>query len=197
MPNYALEATLGGVVCGIDEVGRGALAGDVYAAAVILDAENIPLGINDSKKLSMARRLELARLICASSHVGVGMATVAEIDAINILQATMLAMQRAFHALPSTPAFALVDGNRAPLLPCATYCIVKGDSKSLSIAAASIVAKVSRDVAMHELHEAHPHYGFDRHVGYGTKAHLQALGIHGATSHHRFSFRPVKHLCVC
>ncbi len=179
-------------MCGIDEAGRGALAGEVVAAAVILDPAHIPEGIHDSKQLSRRKREMLAEAIYATSRVGVGRATAAEIDTLNVLQASMLAMQRAFHALPDLPDHALVDGNRAPALPCPAHTIIKGDAKSLSIAAASIIAKVSRDEAMRALHHAAPEYGFDRHVGYGTKHHVEALRMHGASVHHRRSFRPVR-----
>ena len=192
LPHYQVEASLYGTVCGIDEAGRGALAGPVFAAAVILDPARIPEGINDSKQIPPWRRQELSAAIHANAHVGIGIATALEIDAINILQASMLAMQRAFHALPHQPQHALIDGNRAPVLPCITQTLIKGDTKSLSIAAASIIAKVARDTAMRELHGTLPHYGFDRHAGYGTKFHLEALGSHGASEHHRQSFRPVR-----
>jgi ribonuclease HII len=190
--SFEHETTLGGRVCGVDEAGRGALAGDVFAAAVILSPTQIPNGLNDSKKLTAAQRHALALQLWQVAEIGVGIATAAEIDEINILQATMLAMQRAVAALPSPPTYALIDGNKAPLLPCPTTCIIKGDASVLSIAAASIIAKVARDEAMCALHHQLPHYGFNRHAGYGTAYHLAALREHGASAQHRHSFRPVR-----
>jgi ribonuclease HII len=190
--SYQHEASLRGIICGIDEAGRGALVGGVFAAAVVLDPACIPDGLNDSKKLSKHTRERLAEAIWATGQVGVGVASCTEIDQCNILQATMLAMQRAFHALPCAPNHALIDGNRAPVLPCATHTMIQGDTLSLSIAAASIIAKVARDAAMQELHVLMPHYGFDRHAGYGTKVHLEALRVHGASTEHRRTFRPVR-----
>ena len=193
-PDYAFETEAGApsaLVCGVDEAGRGPLAGPVVAAAVILDPAHLPAGLNDSKKLTAARREALYDLIHAQAHVGVGMASVEEIDRINILAASMLAMARAVAALPSTPAHALIDGNRSPELPCPATPIVKGDGRSLSIAAASIVAKVTRDRMMVEMAAAFPAYGFERHMGYGTKQHLAALEKDGPCPHHRKSFAPV------
>lgn len=192
-PHFLHERALGGFVAGIDEAGRGPLAGPVVAAAVIFpSAETIPPGINDSKKLSATRREALFEHICAHTYHGVGIASVDEIDHLNILQATMLAMQRAFEALPTTPSAALIDGNRAPKLPVPTHTLIGGDAISLSIAAASIVAKTIRDRHMAELHAAHPHYGWDTNAGYGTQPHLDALERHGLTPHHRRSFAPIR-----
>jgi ribonuclease HII len=178
-------------VCGIDEAGRGPWAGPVVAAAVILDPNNIPSGLNDSKKLTAAKREVLFPSIIKSVQVGVGKASPEEIDAINILQATYLAMSRAVAALDPQPAFALVDGNRAPPLSIRVQTIVGGDAISLSISAASIVAKVTRDRIMHEIDALHPGYGFASHKGYGTRAHAAALQRLGPCPVHRKSFSPV------
>ncbi len=192
MPHFNHERACEGIICGIDEAGRGPLAGDVYAAAVILDATQLPEGINDSKKLSKAKRDLIAQNIKETAQFGIGIATVEEIDEINILHATMLAMKRAYEALPVRADYALIDGNRKPELPCSMQPIVKGDTISLSIAAASIIAKTERDKAMLALHETYPEYHFHRNAGYGTKLHLEALREYGATPHHRRSFRPVR-----
>ncbi len=183
------EARVAGPIAGIDEAGRGPLAGPVVAAAVILDPENVPDGIDDSKKLSPAKREKLfVRINAAALAVGIGSASVAEIDAINILQATFLAMRRAAEALSPAPAFAIIDGRDVPPLPCPGEAIVKGDGKSLSIAAASIVAKVTRDRLMLKLARACPGYGWERNKGYGTKAHMDAIRRLGPTAHHRRAF---------
>ncbi len=192
MPDYSLEAAAPAPVCGVDEVGRGPLAGPVVAAAVILDAARIPSGLDDSKKLKAARREVLFKELSASADIGIGAASAREIDHLNILGATMLAMRRAVLALPVPPAMALVDGNRAPDLPCPVETVVKGDGRSLSIAAASIIAKVTRDRAMHALHHRYPAYGWDSNAGYPTPAHLSALEQHGPCPHHRRSFAPVR-----
>lgn len=195
MPDYSIELEIGGMVAGVDEAGRGPLAGPVVAAAVVLDFQRIPAGIDDSKKLKRKHREHLYGLIVASAHVGVGMASVEEIDRINILQATFLAMVRAVEALPVAPNHLLIDGNRAPkTLPCACRTVVGGDAISLSIAAASIIAKVTRDRIMGELALAHPHYGWERNAGYGTPEHQRALEMVGISSHHRRSFEPVYRL---
>ncbi|UCV06590.1 ribonuclease HII [Dechloromonas denitrificans] len=189
MPELIIPA---GLVCGIDEAGRGPLAGPVVAAAVILDpARPIP-GLNDSKKLSEKKRDALAVLIRERAIAwAVGEASVEEIDRLNILQATFLAMQRAVAALAVLPTSALVDGNRCPQLPMPVEAVVKGDGKIASIAAASILAKTVRDAGMLVLHQQYPVYGFDRHMGYPTAAHCQALAAHGASPVHRRSFGPV------
>jgi ribonuclease HII len=181
-----------GLVCGIDEAGRGPLAGPVVAAAVILDpARPIP-GLNDSKKLSEQKRDVLAVLIRERALAwAVAEATVEEIDRINILQATMLAMQRAVAGLALRPTSALVDGNRCPQLDIPVAAVVKGDGKIASIAAASILAKTVRDAGMLALHARYPQYGFDRHMGYPTAAHCAALAAHGVSPVHRRSFGPV------
>lgn len=186
-----------GLVCGVDEAGRGPLAGPVVAAAVILDPANPVKGLNDSKKLSAKRRELLAIEIRAKALAwSVAEATVEEIDAINILQASMLAMRRAVEGLVVKPVSALIDGNRCPALACEAEAIVGGDGKMESIAAASILAKTTRDAGMRELHLAYPHYGFDRHMGYPTAFHLQALRAYGASSVHRRSFAPVAQLVL-
>ena len=181
-----------GLVCGIDEAGRGPLAGPVVAAAVILDPARPVFGLNDSKKLSERKRDALAGEIREKALAwAVAEATVEEIDALNILQATFLAMRRAVEALAVAPEGALVDGNRCPKLPCPVEAVVKGDGKIASIAAASILAKTVRDAGMRALHAQYPQYGFDRHMGYPTEAHFAALAAHGASPVHRRSFGPV------
>ena len=182
-------------ICGVDEVGRGPLAGPVVAAAVILRKGRIPRGLNDSKKLREEDRETLFPLIMAMAvAVGVGEASVGEIDRINIRQATHLAMARAVRALPIAASFALVDGNDPPALPCACETLIGGDGRSLSIAAASIIAKVTRDRMMVALHEEHPGYNWRSNKGYGTPDHLAGLKTCGVTIHHRRSFSPVHHI---
>ena len=181
------------IIAGVDEVGRGPLAGPVVAAAVILDPARPVEGLRDSKKLSAKKRDELDVIIRQQSlSYALGRAEVEEIDHLNILQASLLAMQRAVEALPVQPDHALVDGNRAPQLNCQVTTIIKGDDTEDAIAAASIIAKVERDREMLILHQTYPQYGFDKHKGYPTRLHLQALKQHGVTDHHRRSFRPVK-----
>jgi ribonuclease HII len=181
-----------GLVCGIDEAGRGPLAGTVVAAAVILDPLRPIAGLNDSKKLSEKKRDALAVLIRERAVAWfVASASVEEIDRLNILHATMLAMQRAVAGLSVQPISALVDGNRCPKLDMPCEAIIKGDGKIASIAAASILAKTVRDAEMLSLHEQYPMYGFDRHMGYPTAAHFKALEEHGASPVHRRSFGPV------
>lgn len=182
-------------VFGVDEVGRGPLAGPVVAAAVLLDAD-IP-GLADSKTLSPARRCQLDCAIRAGGQVALGEASVAEIDRLHILAATLLAMARAVEALAACcgpPDLVLVDGNRAPRLAAPVRTIIGGDASEPSISAASIVAKVARDAMMAELCRADPRYGFARHKGYGTAAHLAALAHHGPSAAHRRSFAPVARL---
>ena len=181
-----------GLIAGVDEAGRGPLAGPVVAAAVILDDLNPIAGLADSKKLTPLKRERLydeirAKALCCS----IAEATVEEIDELNILQATLLAMRRAVEGLRLKPTKVLVDGNRLPVLDVLAEAIVKGDSKVQAISAASILAKVYRDRWCQELHVQYPQYGFDGHKGYGTAAHLQALKEHGATPWHRKSFAPV------
>ena len=181
-----------GLVCGIDEAGRGPLAGTVVAAAVILDPLRPIAGLNDSKKLSEKKRDALAVLIRERAVAWfVASASVEEIDRLNILHATMLAMQRAVAGLSVWPTGAMVDGNRCPKLDVPCEAIVKGDGKIASIAAASILAKTVRDAEMLDLHSQYPMYGFDRHMGYPTAAHFKALEEHGASPVHRRSFGPV------
>jgi ribonuclease HII len=192
MPDYALEAACEGPVCGVDEAGRGPLAGPVVAAAVILDPFRVPRGIDDSKRLSRGRREALLAALRQTALIGIGAASVSEVDRLNVLEAAMLAMARAIARLPEPPAMALVDGNRTPPLACPARAVVKGDARCLSIAAASIVAKVTRDRAMAALARAYPEYGWERNAGYGTPQHLAALSAHGLTPHHRISFAPVR-----
>jgi ribonuclease HII len=184
-------------VCGVDEAGRGPLVGAVVAGAVVLDPSNPIEGLKDSKKLSASRREYLYEQIMEKAKAwGVGEASPAEIDSINILQATMLAMRRAIEDLTARlgewPSKALIDGNRCPELPIAAEAIVKGDAKEPAISAASIVAKVTRDRQMLSLHQQHPQYGFDQHMGYPTEAHFAALQQYGACTEHRKSFAPVR-----
>lgn len=182
-----------GLVCGVDEAGRGPLAGPVVAAAVILDPTRPVTGLRDSKQLSAARREALAAAIRESAlGWAVARATVEEIDLLNILQATLLAMRRAVDALPLSPTLARIDGNRAPHLSCAIELIVGGDALDPCISAASILAKTERDADMLRLHQCHPQYGFDRHKGYPTAEHLSLLRQHGPCGEHRRSFAPVR-----
>ena len=186
-------------VCGVDEAGRGPLVGAVVAGAVVLDPNNPIEGLKDSKKLTAARREYLYGQIMEKAKAwGVGEASPLEIDQINILQATMLAMRRAIEDLATRlgawPDKALIDGNRCPELPIAAEAIVKGDAKEPAISAASIVAKVTRDRQMMSLHERHPEYGFAQHMGYPTEAHFAALKQYGACDQHRRSFSPVRNV---
>lgn len=182
-----------GMVAGVDEAGRGPLAGPVYAAAVILDPDRPIDGLADSKKLTARRREQLAAQIRAQSLAWhIACADVAEIDCLNILQATMLAMQRAIEGLAIQPALALIDGNRAPKLACQVQTIIKGDALVQAISAASILAKTARDAYLLTLHQQYPQYEFDRHKGYGTALHLARLREHGPCPAHRTSFAPVR-----
>ena len=205
MPDYALEASLGGVVCGIDEAGRGPWAGPVVAAAVILDWARLPAalldGLDDSKRLPRRRREALFALLAEGARanrarIGIGAASVAEIDRHNILRATHGAMARAVARLGVVPDHALVDGTGRPALPCPAHCVAGADGRSLSVAAASIVAKVTRDRIMAALDVPHPGYGFARNAGYGTAEHRAALMRLGVTPHHRRSFAPI-HKILC
>ncbi|MGR3756563.1 MAG: ribonuclease HII [Tranquillimonas sp.] len=198
-PDLSLERTAlaaGALrVAGIDEVGRGPLAGPVTAAAVILDPRRLPDGIDDSKKLGAADRNRLNLEIRAVAIVSVAHASVEEIDRLNILRASHLAMCRALAGLSQRPCHALVDGNMVPAdLGCPAEAVVKGDARCLSIAAASVVAKVARDAIMVDLAQQHPGYGWERNAGYGTRAHLDALQDLGPSPHHRRSFRPVHNM---
>ncbi|MDP2031569.1 MAG: ribonuclease HII [Thiobacillus sp.] len=180
-------------LCGVDEAGRGPLAGPVMAAAVMLDPQRPIAGLRDSKKLSAAKREQLADAIRLHAAAWcVAEASVAEIDQLNILQATMLAMQRAVAGLARAPDEVWVDGNRCPNWAWRSQAVVKGDDKVAAIAAASILAKTARDQYMQQLHADFPAYGFAQHMGYGTAVHLAALQTHGACPHHRRSFGPVK-----
>jgi ribonuclease HII len=197
MPSFRIESRHDGLVAGIDEAGRGPLAGPVLAAAVILDRTRARRGLlrllDDSKKLPVEDRRKAYRALYRSDAVviGVGAASAREIDRLNILQATLLAMRRAVMALPTGPAVALVDGNRPPRLACTVETVVSGDSLSYSIAAASIVAKVTRDRIMSLLDARHPGYGWSSNAGYSVPAHLAALQKLGPTPHHRLSFSPL------
>ncbi len=192
-PSFVAEDDVGLTpICGIDEAGRGPLAGPVVAAAVILNRSDYPNGIDDSKKLGEAKREALYEQLLETAVAGVGFADVAEIDEINILQATLLAMSRAYNALPGGAKFARLDGIHAPKLPCATATLKGGDGRSLSIAAASIVAKVTRDRLMGALALDYPDYGWAQNKGYGSAAHLAALRKFGPCPHHRRSFAPVR-----
>jgi ribonuclease HII len=181
-------------ICGIDEAGRGPWAGPVVAAAVVLDAANIPHGLNDSKKLNHEKRDALFDPIMRCADVGIGIVSACDIDEINILQATYRAMVIAVQSLKHPPTLALVDGNRAPLLPCKVETIIKGDAKSLSIAAASIIAKVTRDRIMIGMDKQYQGYGFAAHKGYGTAAHAAALARLNPCPEHRKSFAPIRAL---
>jgi ribonuclease HII len=194
MPDFSREMALGGRVAGVDEVGRGPLSGPVMAAAVVLDPDRIPDGLNDSKQLSAKKREALYPLILDMAEVSFGEASVEEIDRINILQASLLAMRRAVAGL-RRPDHVLVDGRILPQgLPCPATGIIKGDSASLSIAAASIVAKIRRDRLMVDLAQQHPGYGWETNMGYGSKSHISALLRLGPTPHHRRSFKPLHNM---
>lgn len=202
MPNWDIENGLSGKICGIDEAGRGPWVGPVVAGAVIFLSRDVNpyllQNLNDSKKLSAAKRQKLYDLLQqekAAGHIdcAVGLASAAEIDRLNILQATFLAMQRAVAALNFQPDYALIDGNRLPAqFSCRTECFIGGDARSYSIAAASIMAKVYRDNLMCELDRKYPHYGFAKNAGYGTKEHLAGLQKYGITPEHRRSYKPIK-----
>lgn len=201
MPDFVLELAAGGRVAGVDEAGRGPLAGPVVAAAVVFP-RGVPLALasllDDSKKLTAERR-EAAFLALRQqgvAEIGIGAASIAEILSLNILHASMLAMRRAIGRLPSAPDLALVDGNTAPPLDIPVQCVVGGDGLSLSIAAASIVAKVVRDRAMARLALRYPGYGWEANAGYATQAHRAALAMLGATRHHREKFGTVRQLSL-
>lgn len=185
----------GEVICGVDEAGRGPLAGPVFAAAVILDPAKPIAGLRDSKKLSPTRRDELALIIQRDALAwSIAQCSAAEIDALNILQATMLAMRRAIEGLSVAPTLALIDGNRCPVTTIRTEAIVKGDDKVIEISAASILAKTARDALLLEMHARYPQYGFDQHKGYPTALHLARLREYGVTPEHRRSYAPVREL---
>jgi ribonuclease HII len=190
-PSLKLEKSFSGIVCGIDEAGRGPWCGPVVAAAVIVGPK-VRRGIKDSKQLPEPRREELYSLIMNSYICGVGEASVEEIDSLNILNATKLAMLRAYESLPVKAEYALVDGNQLPSLPCKMQYVINGDDLCHSIAAASIIAKVTRDRILRKLAVEFPHYNWHSNKGYGTKCHQQAIEKHGLTIHHRKSWGPVK-----
>ncbi len=181
-------------VAGVDEVGRGSLAGPVVAAAVIIDINNIPDGINDSKRLSKKKRLEISNEIIKYSIYSIAEASVEEIDQINILQASLLAMKRAIEGLSKKPKTVLIDGNFKPKTNLPTHTIIKGDNKSLAIAASSIIAKVYRDNLMTDLSNKYPEYLWNKNAGYGTKEHLLAIKKCGITPIHRKSFKPIHNI---
>ena len=197
MPDYTIERAHGGRVAGVDEVGRGPLAGPVMAAAVVFPSgvpRRLAKLLNDSKQLTAEQRQAAYDVLIGSgaAEIGVGAASVAEISRINILRAALLAMRRAVLRLPVLPDLAIVDGNQPPPLPCPVRCVVGGDAACLSIAAASIVAKVVRDRAMVRLAARLPHYGWGSNVGYGTAAHRAAITLHGPSRHHRPTFGAVR-----
>ena len=203
MPDFSLEESLGlstsAVIVGVDEVGRGPLAGPVTAAAVFFDRQKITSDlltkIDDSKKITQKKRATISKQIESIAIIGIGWASSGEIDQLNILEATMLAMQRAISSLRkqiiSDPDYILIDGNKVPRLDFPSKAIVRGDEKSLSIAAASIVAKSKRDAFMTSLSKLYPGYGWEKNAGYGTREHLAAIEREGITVHHRRSFKPI------
>ena len=190
-PSYKFDQAYETPIIGVDEVGRGPLAGPVISAAIILNKEKIPEGINDSKKLSKKKREDINEELISQHSFAIGIASVEEIDKINILQASLLAMKRAVLNLNIKPQTILVDGNKLPDLEYNMYPIIKGDSKSISIAAASIIAKVYRDKLMQDLSLQYPGYYWEKNSGYGTKQHLLALNNLGVTPIHRKSFAPI------
>ena len=203
MPDFSLEENLGlptsAVIVGVDEVGRGPLAGPVTAAAVFVDRQKITLDlltkIDDSKKIPQKKRATISKQIESIAIIGTGWASSGEIDQLNILEATMLAMQRAIFSLRKQiildPDYILIDGNKVPILEFPSKAIVRGDEKSLSIAAASIVAKSKRDAFMTSISKLYPLYGWEKNAGYGTREHLAAIELEGLTAHHRRSFKPI------
>ncbi len=202
MPDFACEKTIAAakLIAGVDEAGRGPWAGPVVAGAVVFPnleiSDSLARGLDDSKKLTAAKREALFdELRRSNALIGCGMASVEEIDAMNILQATFLAMRRAVESLSAVPDFAIVDGNKIPPeLPCPARFLIKGDALSLSVAAASIVAKVTRDRLMRDLAKEFPYYGWEKNAGYGTKAHQDGLAAHGVCVHHRKSYAPVQRI---
>jgi ribonuclease HII len=196
MPDFAIEDRCRGIVCGVDEAGRGPLAGPVVAAAVVINRRAfrgaLRATLDDSKRLARTERETCYRALLRSARVGIGAASRREIDTINILRASLLAMTRAVAALEIGPDIALVDGNIAPALPCPVRTVVGGDALSFSIAAASVIAKVTRDRIMRALAARHPGYGWETNVGYGTAEHCAAIRRLGISPHHRRSFAPVR-----
>lgn len=191
-PDLFFERQCCGPVCGVDEAGRGPLAGPVVAAAVILAPDKIPEGLNDSKVLSQIRRELLLNELVKNAQIGIGIAEPEEIDRVNILGASLIAMRRAVLALPCLPDKALIDGNKLPDLPCDAEYVIKGDARSLSIAAASIIAKVTRDRLMIESETRYPGYSFAQHKGYATELHRGQIKKLGPCPIHRRSFAPIK-----
>jgi len=194
VPNFLIEEDFGWpnkLIAGVDEAGRGPWAGPVVSAAVVLNKKNIPIDLNDSKKISEKKRQSLYSSIYNSHFVGVGISSIEEIDNLNILQATFLSMKRALNNLDCSVDAILVDGNIDPGFDYKTECIVKGDSISFSIAAASIVAKVTRDNLMSKIHREFPNYNWKRNKGYGTREHRNALDMYGPCKYHRKSFSPI------
>ena len=202
VPDFKWEDQHTGIIAGVDEVGRGSWAGPVVAAAAIIKRENFPKqlldDVDDSKTLTAQKREQVAialwELQGRACDLSLGQASVEEIDRINVREASLLAMKRAVEALAISPELTLVDGHIVPELKCRAIPVIQGDSASYSIAAASIIAKVHRDNLMKDLSTAHPHYGWERNVGYGTKQHQNALAEHGVTIHHRRSFAPIRQL---
>lgn len=194
-PNLPLFDHAGEVICGVDEAGRGPLAGPVFAAAVILDPAQPIEGLRDSKKLSEAKRDALAvQIKMRALSWSIAQCSEQEIDSLNILQATMLAMRRAVEGLKIMPTLALIDGNRCPVLSIRSEAIISGDDTVAAISAASILAKTARDAALMVLHAEYPDYGFDQHKGYPTALHLERLRLHGVSPVHRKSYAPVRAL---
>ncbi|MEM1019466.1 MAG: ribonuclease HII [Pseudomonadota bacterium] len=193
-PHAKLEAAHPSPVAGVDEVGRGCIAGPVCAAAVILPPSLLSsdIGIKDSKLLSAKKRSALAEVIWAEAEVGLALIDAPQIDEMNILRAALLAMARAVADLPKEPAHCLIDGNQLPDLPMPATAVVGGDRQSISIAAASIIAKTHRDALMQQLHVTYPAYGWDKNAGYGTKTHREALALVGPSPQHRRSFKPLR-----
>lgn len=191
-PSFEIESAFDGLVAGVDEAGRGPWAGPVVAAAVILNPHCTPAGLRDSKTLAEERRRALAAALWKCARIGVGVASVEEIDRLNILQASLLAMTRAVANLPVNPSVCIIDGVMKPKLGCPAFAVVKGDAKSASIAAASIIAKTTRDRMMRELSVEYPRYAWEKNKGYGVKAHRDALDQYGVTPHHRRSFAPIR-----
>lgn len=196
-PDFSLERAAGAPgarIAGIDEAGRGAWAGPVVAATVVLDPKHIPDGLDDSKKLSAKKRDALFDIIMEHADVGIGYGSVEQVEVRNVLNATMDAMRDSVADLTKQPDAALVDGNKCPLLPCKTQAVIGGDGRSVSIAAASIIAKVTRDRLMQALDKEFPGYGWDTNVGYGTAVHKSGIERLGVNEHHRRSYKPIRNM---
>jgi ribonuclease HII len=196
-PDFSLERAAGAPklrIAGIDEAGRGAWAGPVVAAAVVLDPARIPDGLDDSKKVSAKKRDALYDIIMDVAEVGIGYGSIEQVEVRNVLNATMDAMRDAVVGLPTQPDIALVDGNKTPLLPCKAEAVIGGDGRSVSIAAASIIAKVTRDRLMQALDKEFPGYGWDTNVGYGTAVHKSGIERLGVNEHHRRSYKPIRNM---